>query len=217
MLKVRGRRCVIIGGGAVAQRRAAALLSAGAEVTVIATRIRKELATLKIAIEHRPYRPSDLAGALLAIVATDDPKVNAQVSADARAAGTLVNRADEPDEGDVTVPAHNHHGPVTVAVDTGGRSAAAAAAIRRELSATLDPNWPRLLDMIKPVREQIQRTCTDPDRRRKVLARLSNPDALDRLKSGGADALRQYWSQVSSSLHPDSGHPSSRGHPCTSR
>ena len=62
MLKVRGRRCVIIGGGAVAQRRAAALLSAGAEVTVIATRIRKELASLKIAIERRPYRPGDLAG-----------------------------------------------------------------------------------------------------------------------------------------------------------
>ena len=111
-----------------------------------------ELTGMKIEIERRPYRRGDLDGAILVIVAPDDPPVNAAAPRDARECHALANRADGPDAGDLTIPAHAHHGPVTIAVSTDGISATAGAAIRRELSAALDPDWLRLLEMIAPFR-----------------------------------------------------------------
>ncbi len=196
MLRVRGQKAVIVGGGSVAKRRAAALLEAGADVTVIAPRIDPLLEAMTIKIERRGYRHGDLAGAMLVVVATDDMDVNLAVAREATERHVLVNRTDDPDSGDIQVPAHKRIGPITVAVHSGGASAKAAAMIRDELIAALDPQWPTLLQTVEPYRAQAQREITDASHRQTTLKRLADDQAMASLKGGGVEALKQYCQNV---------------------
>ncbi|MCE9590884.1 MAG: bifunctional precorrin-2 dehydrogenase/sirohydrochlorin ferrochelatase [Planctomycetes bacterium] len=189
MLRISGRRCVVIGGGRVARRRAAALLDAGGDVTVIAPTIDPDLVSLKVKLEQRPYRNGDLAGAVLVVVATDDPAVNRLAADEARRVGVLVNRADDPESGDISIPAHAHHGPITLAVHTSGGSATASALIRRQMSDALDPDWPRLIELVSPYRSKVQAGFKDTAQRTARLARLADADALAVLKRDGTQAL----------------------------
>lgn len=192
MLKLEGVRCVIVGGGQVARRRAEALLACGAQVTVIAVKVDEALAALPVKLERRGYQAGDVAGARLVVTATDEPTINDRVAREAVAHRALINRADNPDAGDLTIPAHAHHGPVTIAVHTAGRSPQAAAAIRRQLSDALDPDWPRLLEAVAGFREQIQAAFPDADERHARLRRLTDDDAMAILKAKGDDALREH-------------------------
>jgi len=196
MLDIQHKRCVIVGGGPVALRRARALLEAGGSVTVIAPGIEPELSALPINRLERPYRHGDLDGAWLVIIASNDPQVNEAAARDAKQANVLVNRADDPEAGDFTVPAHAHHGPVTLAVHTGGVSAAAAATIRRELSDALDPDWPRLIGLASPFRSILQQRFPDVDRRQARLKQLADPHAMALLKERGEQALLEFFNEL---------------------
>lgn len=191
MLRVRGRRCVVVGGGAVAVRRAAALRDAGAAVTVIAPEMHTDMPA-EVERLDRAYQPGDLADALLVVIATDERAVNEQVAADAARLGVLTNRADAPDAGDFAVPAHAHHGPVTIAVHTGGVSAAAGGAIRRQLSEALGDDWPRLLTAAAPFRERIQAAVAHRATREAALKQLTDEQAMRVLRSGGVAALEAH-------------------------
>jgi len=194
MLRIDGRRCVVIGGGAVAARRVASLLACGAHIHIIAPKIDPALEAQlddRATWQRRGYQRGDLRGALLAVIATDDAQVNAAAAAEAREHGVLINRADDPEAGDFAVPAHAHHGPLTVAVHTAGISASLAASLRRRLSAALDPDVPRLLELVGPYRTTIQQAITDPAARRAALRRLADDEALALLKARGAEAVRR--------------------------
>jgi uroporphyrin-III C-methyltransferase / precorrin-2 dehydrogenase / sirohydrochlorin ferrochelatase len=120
MLDLTGRRAVVVGGGAVALRRARALLAAGAQVHVIAPRVDPALAGLPVTVSRRRYRDGDLAGAWLAHAATGDPAVNAAVAADADRRRIWCVRADDAARSRAWTPAVTRHGDVTVAVTAGG-------------------------------------------------------------------------------------------------
>ena len=196
MLNIRDKRCLIVGGGPVARRRARTLLDAGAVVTMVAPVCEPELTALPIELHPRPYHGNDVAGVVLVVIATDDPEVNDTVSRDARAAGVLVNRVDAPALGDFIVPAHAHHGPITLAVSTGGMSASASAAIRSELSDALDGDWARLLACAAEYRAMIQEQVTDPEARREKLLKLADTHAMTILKEQGEEALRAYYKSL---------------------
>lgn len=205
MLKIAAKRCVIVGGGAVARRRAAALAEAQAQVIIIATTVEpdsnKLFAEIGATVVNRPYQPDDLQNAWLVVAATDNPDVNQQITQDAQAAGVLVNRVDDHaadghTPGDLTIPAHAHHGPVTLAVHTGGASPAAAGMIRRQLSDLLDPDWPLLLELIAPYRDAIRNTVADPADRRERLIQLAGQEAMDTLKQHGPHALHEYCNSI---------------------
>ena len=155
-LDLTGRACVIVGGGAVAERKARTLVAAGAAVMVIAPALAPGLAELTRAgqIRHRPraYQAGDLAGAWLVVAATDCREVNAAVAVDARADGALVLVADMPGEGDVTMPAVARRGRLTVAVATDGGSPALASILRDRLLATISDGLLALLDRVAEVR-----------------------------------------------------------------
>jgi siroheme synthase-like protein len=99
-LHVGGRRCVVIGGGEVALRKAASLIAAGARVVVVSPSVTSELAECvrRGEIEHieRGYRSGDLQGAFLAYAATDDEALHKAIADDAAAAGALLNVVDPP-------------------------------------------------------------------------------------------------------------------------
>ena len=119
-LSLGGKRTVVVGGGAVALRRARSLLAAGALVHVIAPVIDAELAGLDVIAHRRQYRDGDLAGAWLAHAATDDAQVNAAVAAEADRGRVWCVRADDADASPARMPAVTRHGDVTVAVTAGG-------------------------------------------------------------------------------------------------
>ena len=189
MLHVEDRRCLVVGGGSVAVRRAGALLACGAQVAVVAPQMDQALADMAIERHLRTFEPDDLDDVLLVVIATDDVEVNEQITKVARRRGILVNRADDPAQGDFVVPAHHHDGPVTLAVHSGGVSATAAAAMRDELAASLDDDWPRLLLLVEPYRKQIQTTLPPGPARQARLRKLGDPAMLQRLKTEGEAAV----------------------------
>jgi precorrin-2 dehydrogenase/sirohydrochlorin ferrochelatase len=141
-LEMAGRRCLVVGGGPVAERKVAGLLEAGARLTVVSPsatdRLRGWARTNRVRLLLREYAASDLGGHSVVFVATDDGRVNADVARDARAAGVLVNAADDPAHCDFILPAVLRRGDLTVAVSTGGASPALARTVRDELDAYLD-------------------------------------------------------------------------------
>ena len=159
-LDLAGRTCVVVGGGDVAERRVASLLAAGARAVVVSPALGPGLRGLREEgrLEHvsRPYEDGDLAGAFLAIAATDDARVNHAVAAEARRRGVLVNVVDDPAFCDFTLPAVLRRGDLLVAVSTGGRSPAAARHIREELEEFLTPERVLLVELAAEVRAELR-------------------------------------------------------------
>lgn len=108
---LKDKRCVIVGGGAVAARRADSLAGFGAQVTVIAPEWRGE--TQPVSWLPRPYREGDLSGAFLAVAATDCREVNRKVGEEARRRGIPVSVADRKEESTFFFPALCQGGGVT--------------------------------------------------------------------------------------------------------
>ncbi|HYQ82597.1 MAG TPA: bifunctional precorrin-2 dehydrogenase/sirohydrochlorin ferrochelatase [Rubrobacter sp.] len=140
-LNLSGRRCVVVGGGAVASRKAGKLLQAGADVVVVSPEVRTELAGMDVEIQNRAYEYGDLEGANLVFTATDSREVNAAVAKEAKERGVPVNVADRPSEGDFAVPSTLRRGGLQVAVSTGGASPTLARRIRNELEEAFGPEW----------------------------------------------------------------------------
>ncbi len=145
-LDLAGRRVVVVGGGRVALRRAAAMLAAGALVRVIAPQVIAELAGLDVTILERRYQDGDLAGAWLAHAATDDADANGAVAAEAERRRIWCIRADDADASSAWVPAATRHGDISVAVTAGGdprRAQRLRAAIALSIAAGSLPVRPQ--------------------------------------------------------------------------
>jgi len=126
-------------------------------VTVVAPEIVPELAdSAGVKVEQRPYRSGEAAGHRLVIVATSDPAVNAEVAADAEAAGVWVNAADDIANCTFTLPARVRRGDLLLTVSTGGRSPGLASWTRKRLEAEFGPEWATLLDLLAEARDEFR-------------------------------------------------------------
>lgn len=158
-LDLSGRRAVLVGGGAVAARKARVLRDAGMVLELIAPELVRPLASLAEAGEllwhRRCWQPADLHGAALAVAATSDREVNRQVALEAKRLGIPVNVADCGEEGTFRFPALLRRGSLEVAVGTGGRSPAAATAIRDRLSELFGEEYGVALELLAELREKL--------------------------------------------------------------
>ena len=156
-MEIGGARGLIVGGGAVAARKAAALLPFGPELTVVAPRLCPALAELSgLRLCRRPFRPEDVEGMAFVIAAADDPAVNRQAAALCRAKGIPVNAADSRAESSFLFPALVRRGSLMVGISTGGASPAAAALVRRRVEQAL-PDWLEpLLPWLDEIREPVK-------------------------------------------------------------
>jgi precorrin-2 dehydrogenase/sirohydrochlorin ferrochelatase len=157
VLDLTGRRCLVVGGGPVAARRAEGLLAAGARVTVVApTTVTRLTAGPDLTLEHRPYRSGEAGSYHLVITATGRQEVDHSVVEDASAAGVLVAGADQSAGGSIQVPAVHRQGPVVVAVATGGASPALARWLVRRLSAALPGRLTELAALVEGARRALR-------------------------------------------------------------
>ena len=151
-LNLDGKRCVVVGGGEVANRKARKLLQARARVVVISPEVKPELESTAVEVHRRPYKEGDLEGAFLVFAATDRRTVNAAVSQEARERGIPVNVADEPSDGDFALPSTLRRGHLQVAVSTGGASPTLARRIRQELEDAFGFEWAGVVEELSRAR-----------------------------------------------------------------
>jgi precorrin-2 dehydrogenase/sirohydrochlorin ferrochelatase len=165
-LEMKDRRCVVIGGGTVAERRVEGLVAVGANVTVISPaitdRLRNRLTQGAIRHVAREYRTGDRAGYDLVFVATDNSEINAAVAAEAPSLRIWVNSADDPDHCDFILPAVIRRGDLAVAVSTGGVSPAATRAIREELDEYFIVNYAIFVQIAGEVRRELREKSVAP-------------------------------------------------------
>ena len=160
-LSIRGKKCVVIGGGQVARRKVMILLEHGASVEVVSPDLCSELSQLaesgKIRVLPRSYRAGDLQDAVIAIAATNNSNINLEVVKEARKRRVLVNVVDDAESSDFIAPSYMRRGDITIAVSTGGRSPALARKIRTRLEKDFGDEYALLALLLNEVRAEVKR------------------------------------------------------------
>ena len=168
-LKLRGHRCVVVGGGPVAERKAKALVASGARVRLISPQATPSLVRLasqkKIDLARRGYRTGDLKGAFLVFAATNDRETQQAVLREARRVRALANVADDPTDSDFLVPARFSEGGVQVALSTGGDSPALAKRLRQQLQRLLGKDFSARLTSLGKMRRKVKGRIPEQPRR----------------------------------------------------
>lgn len=168
-----GKRGLIVGGGAVALRKAEKLLPYGPELTVAAPELRPELEALEgLTLLCRPFSPDLLEGMSFVVAASGDRALNRQVAALCRARGILVNAVDDREACTFLFPALVRDGPLTAGISTGGSSPSAAVWVKEQLSALLPPGFGALLEELESLRPAVKRAIPDQRRREAAFSRL---------------------------------------------
>ncbi|MFM2183043.1 MAG: hypothetical protein RJB61_1337 [Actinomycetota bacterium] len=165
-LNVAGRRCLVVGAGRIALRKAQQLAACGADVTVVAPEVAPGFDELGVTVIRRRWQTADLDGIRLVITATGDRKVDQQVFDEADSRGIWVNSADDPDRCTFTLPAVVRRGPVMVTVSTGGASPALASWLRGRLDDLLGPEFADVAHALAELRAGIHadgRSTEDTD------------------------------------------------------
>jgi siroheme synthase-like protein len=185
-LNVAGRLCLVIGGGAVAQRKVRMLLSFGASVRLSAPKVTAYLQKLsdagRIELRLRPYDDGDLAGATLVFAATDDGAVNRSAAAEAQRLGIPINVADDPALCDFYVPSIVRKGPITIAISTSGALPSLSKRLRLDMEKWITRDYERYLKKVSRLRAWLIETEGDRRKRMAVmrrLARLPMTEVLD--------------------------------------
>jgi precorrin-2 dehydrogenase / sirohydrochlorin ferrochelatase len=196
-LRLTGRRCVVIGGGAVGLEKVEGLLACDGEVTLIAPEAVPELGRLadegSIRWERREYRSEDLDGALIAIAATSDTDLNIHVFEDAEARSMLVNVVDVPPLCNFILPAIVRTGPLAVAISTAGASPALAKRMKREIAELFGEPYAQLAILLNDVRGWAKGTLPTYQDRKVFFESIVNgePDPIELLRAGDVQGVRE--------------------------
>ena len=160
-LNVRGKRCVVVGGGNVALRKVKTLLEHGASVEVVSPSFCPELSQLAaaktISVLHKEYEPGDLNGAFIAIAATAESDTNQKVADEARRQKILVNVVDSSAQSDFIGASYLRRGDLTIAISTAHRSPALARKIRTRLEQDFGVEYASLTSLIEEVRSELKK------------------------------------------------------------
>ncbi|MAO41250.1 MAG: uroporphyrinogen-III C-methyltransferase [Pseudohongiella sp.] len=159
-MNVTHRRCLLVGAGEVASRKAALLSRCGAHLVVVAPWISDEVRALaaqtELELHERPFQDGDLEEVDLVIAATDDPAVNIRVSELARQRRLPVNVVDQPDLCSFIVPAIVDRSPVVIAISTGGSSPVLTRRIKEQIEILLPAAYGRLAAMLGGWRSRVK-------------------------------------------------------------
>ena len=204
-LDLRKRPCVVIGGGAVAERKAIALFEAGASVTVISPTLTPKLHELsesgKITHLKKQYEEKDLSGEFLVIAATDSAEVNTLVASACRKKQVLVNVATPPEESTFIVPSVVERGDLLIAISTSGASPAMAKKVRQDIEQRYGVEYELFLEKLSAIRQRILEEITDESKRRKVFQEIVDSDVIDLFRQGKTHAAELRMAEIAGLKH----------------
>jgi len=187
---------LVVGGGAVAARKARALLAAGAHVRIVATELGADVRALaesheRLHLEQRPYAEGDVGSAQLVIAATSDRAVNRRVADDGHAAHRLVNVADDPARGNCRTTATHRAGELVIGISAGGVPNAAAR-IRDSLAARFDERYGSAVASLASLRRRLIDAGT-PDAWHRAASALIDDEFCDRVEGGTIESEAERW------------------------
>jgi siroheme synthase-like protein len=195
-LKLKGRRCVVVGGGDIGLEKVEGLLACDADVTLIAPVAHPELEGLaaegSITWERRPYAgAADLEGVFMVIAATDDTEVNIVVYDDAEKRAMLVNVVDVPPLCNFILPAIVRTGPLAIAISTAGASPALAKRMKRQVAELFGEEYARLAVILNDARGWAKGTLPTYQDRKEFFEGIVNgdPDPIELLRDGQEAAV----------------------------
>jgi precorrin-2 dehydrogenase / sirohydrochlorin ferrochelatase len=195
-LRLKGRRCLVVGGGEVGLEKVEGLLSCDGDVVLVSPEAVPELQALaregSITWQPREYEAADLEGAFLVIAATDDSEQNIRIYHDAERRAMLANVVDVPPLCNFILPAIIRTGPLAIAISTAGASPALAKRMKREISELFGEEYARLAVMLNDARGWAKGTLPTYQDRKEFFESIVNgePDPVALLRDGDEDAVR---------------------------
>lgn len=199
-LDVRGKRCVVVGGGEVAQRKVEVLLKAGAYVEVISPDITEKLARWKeegrIKYIKKSYAPGDLKGAFLVIASTDSNETNRKVASECQSSNIPVNVVDDPEKCTFILPSIVERGDLLIAISTSGSSPALSKRIRQELEGIYGDEYAQFLDIMRKIRLSILKNPERSISMEDILNRLMESRIIELLKKGDRERTREIMKDI---------------------
>jgi precorrin-2 dehydrogenase/sirohydrochlorin ferrochelatase len=196
-LRLKGRRCLVVGGGDIGLEKVEGLLACDASVTLVAPEAHPALVDMALegSIEwvRREFREDDLDGALIAIAATNDTDVNISVFNAAERRAMLVNVVDVPPLCNFILPAIVRTGPLAVAISTAGASPALAKRMKREISELFGEPYAQLAVMLNDTRGWAKQTLPTYQDRKEFFESIvgGDPDPIALLRDGEVDRVRE--------------------------
>lgn len=192
---LREKNCLVIGGGAVAERKVRRLLECDASVRIVSESLSDELQRLRQEGQIRylaaEYSAASLNGVFMVICATDDKALNERVMRDCRSRGIPVNVVDDPDRCDFILPSIVEQGDLMIAVSTGGKSPALAKCLRKELERQYGVEYRELVDILGELRKRIMAKGRPSEENKVVFEAVVNSDILELLRRGDWEAVRE--------------------------
>jgi siroheme synthase-like protein len=194
-LRLKGRPCLVVGGGEVGLEKVEGLLACDGDVTLVAPEAEPALAELaeegSIRWERRAYETADLEGKFLVIAATNDTDVNIRVFDDAERRAMLVNVVDVPPLCNFILPAIVRTGPLAIAISTAGASPALAKRMKREVSELFGEEYARLAVLLNDARGWAKATLPTYQDRKEFFEGIVNgdPDPIELLRAGDERAV----------------------------
>lgn len=208
-LDVRGKRCVVVGGGEVALRKATLLVRAGARLHVVAPDL---CAALKTLCEQSgslvcpiEFQPCCLGGATLVIAATDSLEVNTRVSEHAQTLRIPVNVVDQPELCTFIVPAIVDRSPILVAISSGGASPILARSIKGLIDSLLPARVDRLAGLLRELRAAIKKKVPDFSQRTRFWEKILEGDIPELVYSGKEQEAREKILKQADNPSPEQG------------
>ncbi len=191
LVDIWSKRCVIVGGGEVAWRKARRLLDCGALVMVVSRYLGRGLREMKRdgLVQHiaADYQPSFLDGAFMVIAATNRNEINEKIALDARQLGLLVNIVDDPERGSFILPALVTQGDLIIAISTSGKSPALARKLKEDIASQFGPEYAILLNVLGEIRSLIIARNRGSDENKKIFTRLVKSPLIEQIRRKDAD------------------------------
>ena len=199
-LDIRGRRCLVVGGGSVATRKTETLLDCGANVTVIGLQASAKLQKLaqsdSISLKKRGYRTTDLQDIFLVIGATDDEALNQQLSHDAEKRNILCNIADRPQVCNFILPSIVHRGDLVITISTSGKSPALSKHLRKSLENQFGEEYDHFLQVMGSIRKKLLRQSHDPEAHKQLFNQLIDSGLIELIREGKKTKINQLLRQT---------------------
>ncbi|MBV8115243.1 MAG: bifunctional precorrin-2 dehydrogenase/sirohydrochlorin ferrochelatase [Silvibacterium sp.] len=182
-VKLAGRRCLLVGAGAVALQKIPSLLAAEANLRVVAPGVGPEIAALaseaRIELIRREFLPSDLDRTFLVIAATDNPDVNSAVYRAALERNILCNSVDDPPHCDFYFGSVVSRGDLQIAISTAGESPALAQRLRQEIDEQLPRDLGPWLHDLGQLRREVLAAHPASEKRKLLLHQLAQREVCE--------------------------------------